>query len=172
MLSSLFKQRCAAASIAILTSTLCSILFLHKAHCQELRSFPPLFNTAKNKDLSTVPSQTTCGYPERSAYCKSATFADSVSQCRQDYCDQSCPHDLRDTLPEYRDLLEATGYGACVIRDGVNVRPGPSSTSDYSAAFLSQGSLCFVTPTTNPNVGDNGAFTLTFWIWQDQQNSG
>ena len=140
---------------------LLSLLFVETV-CQELRSFPALWNIAEEKSLTTVPTQSTCGIPDRSAYCKSSTFVESILECRQDYCVQECPS--RTSLPASVDLLEASGYGACVLRDMVTKRPG-SEASDASASFLSQGSQCYLSPLQAPNLGANGALSLTFWVW-------
>ncbi|CAH1791583.1 unnamed protein product, partial [Owenia fusiformis] len=134
---------------------------------QERRTFPPLFNAGEIKPVSTVPSQSTCGIPVRSAHCKSSTFMTSISECRQELCEQNCPQ--RTTLPSHFDFLLALNYGPCVITDTVNVRPG--STGQYSAVF-SAGDQCYLSPLTEPSLGANGAFTVAFWIWQEPENIG
>ena len=134
---------------------------------QSLRNFPPLFNAAKLKSIDTEPSQGTCGLPTRSAYCKSSTFATSVNECRQAFCVQDCPR--RTSLPPHSNFLEASGYGACVTATE-NTRAG-SEQNDYAAIF-SDGHLCFLNPIGRPNLGANGAFTITFWMWQNPGNTG
>jgi hypothetical protein len=136
---------------------------------QTLRNFPPLFNAAKNQPLTTIPSQSTCGYPTMSAYCKSSTYDNSISECRQDFCIQDCPRRMQ--LADHVNLLSGSGYGSCVIRDTVNVRPG-SDPMGYSASFTAIGPLCYLDPSEDVNVGANGAFTVAFWIWPEDNNFG
>ena len=135
---------------------------------QNPRKFPPLFNAAKQRLVTTSPSQSTCGIPDRSAFCRSSTLSSSAVVCRQDFCIQDCPR--RTIIPDYVSLLDATGFKECVTSDSVNIRPGsqPPDTSVYFA----HGSECFLTPRTTPTIGRNGAFTLTFWIWQEPNNEG
>lgn len=135
---------------------------------QSVRLFPPLFNGARGRPLSTVPTPSVCGVPTRSAFCRSSPLSSSFRECRQDYCVQDCPR--RTVLPDYVDLLEGSGFDRCVSTDLVNTRPG-SVPPEASVAF-GPGSGCYLTPRTIPSVGPNGAFTLTFWIWQDPSNLG
>ena len=135
---------------------------------QNLRKFPGLFNAAKQRPLRTLPAQSTCGIPTRNAYCKSATYSSSIRDCLQDFCVQDCPQ--RTTLPSYVEMLAARGYGSCVQTDSINRRPG-SAMNKYSALF-SVGTQCYLTPYNTPNLGTNGAFTITFWIWQEKDNLG
>ena len=135
--------------------------------CQKARDFPVLFNTAKDKPVSTIPAASTCGAYIQNAYCKSTIFANSIYECRQDYCVQDCPR--RTKLPVYSDLLLANGFGLCVTHDAVNLRPG--AAGGYSAVFHNK-TKCYLQVISPPNLGANGAFTLTFWMWQENNNVG
>lgn len=97
--------------------TLTSILF-GLTLCQNYRVFPPLSNLARERPVSTSPTESSCGIPTRSSYCRSATSTESVTSCILDYCDQACP--LRYALPTHTDLLQARNYDICVSKDTVN----------------------------------------------------
>lgn len=131
-------------------------------------NFPPLFDIAQNRPVTTSPTQTTCGVQTMGAYCKSSTVATSLTDCPIGYCSQDCP--FRSLTPAYLSLLDAGGYSACVNADAINVRPGSSATS-YSILFGS-GSQCFLIPTNVPSIGSNGSMTLTFWVWLDANSIG
>ncbi|XP_048258912.1 usherin-like [Haliotis rufescens] len=131
----------------------------------QLRQFPPLFNAAKDKLISTSPSDSTCGVPVRNAYCRSSTIATSVGTCLQNFCVQTCPG--RYSLPNPVDLVSdalSPGFGACVSLDMVNKRP-KSGSADFSRFISQSGDNCYLFPSTSPDVGQNGAFTLTVWFW-------
>ena len=144
------------------------LIILSIVDSQNPRKFPPLFNAARQRQVTTTPTQSTCGIPTRSAFCRSSTLSSSVFECRQDFCEQDCPR--RTIIPDYVSLLDGTGFKECVTSDSVNIRPGsnPPDTSVYFA----HGSSCYLTPRTTPTIGANGAFTLTFWIWQEPNNIG
>ena len=142
-------------------------MFTPSAVGQNLRPFPPLFNVARQKTVFTEPAQSTCGTPVRNAYCRSSSFVDSIRNCRQDFCVHDCPG--RTSLPQAIYLLAASGYGSCVTADTENVRPD-SPLNSYAAVF--SGSPCFLTTLSTPSLGNNGAFTLTLWMWQQRETSG
>ena len=131
----------------------------------DLRKFPGLFNAAMQRPLQTLPSTSTCGIPTRSGYCRSATYSSSIRDCLLEYCVQECPQ--RTTLPSYTQMLAAQGYGACV-----QVVDAEASAGSEYAALFSAGDQCYLTPYNTPNLGANGAFTITFWIWQQENNFG
>ena len=135
---------------------------------QTYRPFPSLYNVAKYKTIYTEPSDGTCGVPSRSAYCRSTPSPTSLEECRQEYCIQDCPR--RTALPSSSNLMRASNYGICVTTDTVNRRPG-SAADGFSAVFTS-GASCYVHPLDRLALGANGAFTLTFWIWQNAGNIG
>ena len=135
---------------------------------QTLRKFPGLFNAANQRPLQTLPVQSTCGIPTRNAYCKSSTYSSSIRDCLQNFCVQDCPQ--RTTSPSYVQMLAARGYGSCVQTDAINRRPG-SGRNEYSALF-SVGAQCNLTPYNTPNLGSNGAFTITVWIWRNEDKLG
>ena len=96
------------------------------------------------------------------------TLSSSVFECRQYYCVQDCPR--RTIIPDYVDLLKGTGFNDCLTTDFVNIRPG--ALPPEKSVYFGQGSRCYLTPQTTPSLGDNGAFTITFWIWQEKNNMG
>lgn len=136
-----------------------------------LRPFPRLFNAARNRHISSSPSDSTCGIPTRNAYCKSSVFSASVDQCSQDFCVQTCPN--RTILPTPVDLLIATspGLGTCIALDTVNTKPG-SVSGDMSTFFVMEGADCYLTPAQTPLVGPEGSATLSVWIWNQGDNVG
>lgn len=156
-----------AEEIRVLLSLVLFIL-VNSVTSQDVRKFPPLFNAARDRPLVTVPTQSVCGVPTRSAFCRSSILASSLFECRQNYCVQDCPR--RTSLPAHVDLLEGTGFNQCVTTDSVNIRPG--SVRPEFSVFFGQGTSCFISPLTTPVVGPSGAFTLTFWIWQETGNIG
>ena len=100
------------------------------ASCQNYRVFPPLSNLARERPVSTSPTESSCGIPTRSTYCRSSTSAESITSCILDYCDQACP--LRYELPAHVDLLQARNYDVCVSKDTVNTA---TSLTSFSALF-------------------------------------
>ena len=145
------------------------ILLFRIVDCQSVRTFPPLFNVAKRQPVVTEPAQSTCGVPVRNSYCRSTTFIDSVYQCSQEFCVQECPK--RTVLPDHTDLLmDAEGYDTCVTHDDVNTHPF-SGEAFRSSLFLDNED-CFLIAKKYPSLGANGAFTVTFWIWQEINSFG
>ncbi|XP_021347323.1 usherin-like [Mizuhopecten yessoensis] len=136
-----------------------------------LRPFPPLFNAARNRPITSSPSVSTCGIPSRNAYCKSSVFAVSVEQCTQDFCVQTCPY--RTALPTPVNLLIVTSpdQGQCIAVDTVNTKPG-SVTGEKSTFFVMEGVHCYLTPVETPVVGPEGSITIAVWVWQQEDNSG
>ena len=135
------------------------------------RKFPPLFNAAKDRNIWTEPSASTCGLPLRNAYCRSSTLPYSVDTCLQRFCVQTCP--TRTRLPPSTDLLDALSPGlpTCVNTDTVNVRPN-SSVEEYSTVISSAGTNCYLLPTFSPNIGNSGAFSIAVWCWIENTTPG
>ncbi|XP_060070524.1 usherin-like [Ylistrum balloti] len=136
-----------------------------------LRPFPPLFNAARNRPVTSSPSDSTCGIPSRNAYCKSSVYSVSVEQCTQDFCVQTCPN--RTALPTPLNLLIVTspGQGTCIAVDTVNTKPG-SKAGDRSTFFVMEGTDCYLTPVETPVVGLEGSITIAVWVWQQENNLG
>lgn len=103
--------------------------------CQNYRVFPPLSNLARERPVSTSPTDSSCGVPTRSTYCRSSTSTDSVSSCITEHCDQACP--LRYQLPTHSDLLQSRNYDVCVTKDTINKA---SLLTSYSALFSGENS--------------------------------
>lgn len=164
--------RCPLITPALIISFIVHITIVNsQITIDRLRAFPPLFNAAENRPVVTDPSQSTCGYPERNAYCKSSTIVESLEVCNHKFCVQTCPV-TRNALPTSQNLLDATssGSGTCIEIDTINVRPG--SSGETSSFFSQTGPTCFLTPRATPTLGTNGAFTIAVWIWQEANNDG
>ncbi|GFO50463.1 usherin-like [Plakobranchus ocellatus] len=137
------------------------------------RAFPPLFNAARAKPVLTNPSASTCGLGRTTAFCVSSVQVESINNCVQDFCVQTCPG--RSQLPLATNLLEATspGSGDCVVADIVNIRPG-SGDGAFSWTLTRAGPTCFLQPRASPRLDSSGvvSFTLTVWIWLNSQETG
>lgn len=113
--------------------------------------FPRLENIGAYKAVSVTPTGSTCGVPERTAFCQAAQVREDLQTCVQKFCIQGCPY--RSSTPDYTDLL-----AACRKGDGQDHRPGaaPGSTS-----FVFPN--CSVSP-SGVNLGPESWFTLTVWL--------
>lgn len=60
-------------------------------------------NIAAFKPVSTSPTRSTCGVPERSSYCQSPSSQTELMTCYQAFCVQECPY--RSSTPPYAPLL-------------------------------------------------------------------
>lgn len=60
-------------------------------------------NIAAFKPVSTSPTRSTCGVPERGSYCQSASSRSELMTCYQAFCVQECPY--RSTTPPHAPLL-------------------------------------------------------------------
>lgn len=65
--------------------------------------FPQMENVAAFKPVSASPTRSTCGLPERAAYCQSASSHSELTTCYQAFCVQECPY--RSTTPPHAPLL-------------------------------------------------------------------
>ena len=130
--------------------------------------FPQLFNVARHKTITTVPSQSTCGVTATSAFCTSSTTFDYITTCIPNFCAQACP--WRTQLPAGTNLMDGLGYGMCVVPDNMILRPN-SHSSMVSIRFL-LGSNCFYAPRAPIALGLDNSMTLTFWMWQERNNEG
>lgn len=150
---------------------LVTLLQASSATAQVTRPFPEVYNIAENRPVVSNPSDSACGVPTRNAYCESTVYPISVQQCTQLFCVQICPN--RTALPPFVDLLISTspGLGSCVVTDTVNTYPN-SRLGEFSTFFVQAGPFCYATPSTSFVVGANGAFTITFWVWQETSNNG
>lgn len=77
------------------------MLFLSFAFSQG--HFPQMENIAAFKPVSTSPTRSTCGVPERGSYCQSASSRSELMTCYQAFCVQECPY--RSTTPPHAPLL-------------------------------------------------------------------
>lgn len=68
--------------------------------------FPQMENIAAFKPVSTSPTRSTCGVPERGSYCQSASSRGELMTCYQAFCVQECPY-RSTTLPHAPLLLPA-----------------------------------------------------------------
>ncbi|KAJ8400311.1 hypothetical protein AAFF_G00396940 [Aldrovandia affinis] len=120
--------------------------------------FPRLENIAAYKTVTTVPAGSTCGIPERNAFCRSSVAQEGLLTCRQQLCVQECPY--RTAAPPFTDLFSA-GLGTCVAEDRTDLRPG-SPFASSSLVFRNR-TDCFTSPPVQ-DLGPVGAFTLTVWL--------
>ncbi|RXN00888.1 Usherin [Acipenser ruthenus] len=125
--------------------------------------FPRLENIGAYKNVTTVPTQSTCGSPERNAFCQSTVAMESLQSCTQQFCIQECAY--RSATSSSADLLSA-GIGTCITEDKNDVHPG-SLNSSTSFIFRNQRD-CFVKPSF-PNAGLGSSFTLTVWLKPEQR---
>ncbi|XP_040523224.1 usherin isoform X3 [Gallus gallus] len=123
--------------------------------------FPRLENVGAFKNVSTVPTQATCGLPDRSTFCHSSVAAESIMSCTQRFCVQECPY--RSSPPSYR-LLFPEGLGTCVTEDKKDLPPG--SFSNASSFIFHNQKDCFSTP---PLLRLSASFTLTVWLKPEQE---
>ncbi|XP_053172998.1 usherin [Scomber japonicus] len=138
-------------------------------------NFPRMENIAAFKPVSTSPARSTCGVPERSSYCQSASSQTELLTCYQAFCVQECPY--RSSTPPYAPLLLPAHRGTCVTEDTNDTRPGiqteyQTRTTSTSEGFSSRSSSvmfqpvqqgCLVSPPSQ-NLGALGSLTLALWI--------
>ncbi|XP_070842368.1 usherin [Chaetodon trifascialis] len=136
-------------------------------------NFPRMENIAAFKPVSTSPARSTCGVPERSAYCQSPSSQPELMTCYQAFCVQECPY--RSSTPPYAPLLLPAHRGNCVTEDSNDVRPGTQTESRTSASSegASGGSSsmlfrpiqdgCLASPPSQ-KLGALGSLTLALWI--------
>ncbi|XP_065144388.2 usherin [Paramisgurnus dabryanus] len=121
--------------------------------------FPRLENIGAYKSVSTTPTGSTCGIPDRSTFCQAARVREDLLTCVQKFCIQECPHSS--STPYYTDLL-TTKPDTCrkVFREEDH-RPGaePGSPSFVFPDLKD----CSVSPSA-PNLGPESSFTLTVWV--------
>ncbi|XP_055879401.1 uncharacterized protein LOC106051941 [Biomphalaria glabrata] len=152
----------------------CHCFFLLLVACFELvhtlRSFPPLFNAALERPITTNPTASTCG-ATLEAYCLSSTSVESINKCLQGYCSNVCPG--RTLLPSNASMLTGQTYGDCVDADSVNIRPG-ARQGTFSTVFSMTGSTCYIVSVFSPRLDESGtsSFTVAGWVWLDSDQPG
>ncbi|XP_074522167.1 usherin [Halichoeres trimaculatus] len=134
-------------------------------------NFPQMENIAAFKPVSTSPPRSTCGVPERSSYCQSATSEPELMNCYQAFCVQDCPY--RSSTPPYAPLLLPAHRGTCVIEDTNDTHPGTELGAPAPSEGVSSGSSsvlfqpaqdgCLVSPPSQ-KLGTLGSLTLALWI--------
>ncbi|KAM7406312.1 hypothetical protein PAMP_000697 [Pampus punctatissimus] len=138
-------------------------------------NFPRMENIAAFKPVSTSPARSTCGVPERSSYCQSASSQTELLACYQAFCVQECPY--RSSTPPYAPLLLLAHRGTCVTEDTNDTRPGIQTEHETRTTFGSEGVSsgssgvmfqpvqqgCLVSPPSQ-NLGALGSLTLALWI--------
>ncbi|XP_076156222.1 usherin [Alosa pseudoharengus] len=120
--------------------------------------FPRLENIGAYKPVRVAPAASTCGMPERSAFCQPAVTQESLRACAQQFCVQGCPY--RSSAPRYGSLLR--NLGTCISEDGRDVHPGVRPSDETSHIFRNH-TDCFASPPV-PVVGPSGSLTLTVWL--------
>ncbi|NXO10183.1 USH2A protein, partial [Oriolus oriolus] len=123
--------------------------------------FPRLENVGAFKNVSIVPTQATCGLPDRSTFCHSSVAVQSIISCTQRFCVQECPY--RSSPSSYKRLL-SEGLGTCITEDKRDLHPG--SSSNASSFIFHNHKDCFSTP-RSPRLG--ASFTLTVWLKPEQE---
>ncbi|XP_055581897.1 usherin [Falco cherrug] len=123
--------------------------------------FPRLENVGAFKNVSIVPTQATCGLPDRSTFCHSSVAVESIMSCTQRFCVQECPY--RSSPSSYK-LLLAEGLGTCITEDKRDLRPG--SFSNASSFIFHNHKDCFSTPRS---LRLAASFTLTVWLKPEQE---
>ncbi|KAM9366692.1 usherin [Symphorus nematophorus] len=130
-------------------------------------------NIAAFKPVSTSPSRSTCGVPERSSYCQSLSSQAELVTCYQAFCVQECPY--RSSTPPYAPLLLHAHRATCVTEDRNDTHPvtqteiGTTTSSDgvsggsSSVLFQSVQDGCLVSPPSQ-KLGALGSLTLALWI--------
>lgn len=123
--------------------------------------FPRLENVGAFKNISVVPTQATCGLPDRSAFCQSSAAVESIESCSQRFCIQKCPY--RSSPASYIAIL-SDGLGTCITQDKNDLPPG--SPSNSSSLIFHKGKGCFSTPHAR-RLGTS--FTLTLWLKPEKE---
>lgn len=123
--------------------------------------FPKLENVGAFKNVSIVPTQATCGLPDRSTFCHSSIAIESIQSCTQRFCIQECPY--RSSPASYTALF-STGLGTCITEDKNDLHPG-SSINSLSFIFRNHKD-CFSTPRSQRLTA---SFTLTVWLKPEQE---
>ncbi|XP_003419924.2 usherin [Loxodonta africana] len=123
--------------------------------------FPRLENVGAFKNVSVVPSQATCGLPDRSTFCHSSVEAESVRFCSQRLCVQDCP--FRSSSPTYTALLSA-GLRGCITADEHGLPP--SSPSKSPSFIFGNHKNCFSSP---PPPRLAASFTLAVWLKPEEE---
>ncbi|KAI1240568.1 hypothetical protein IHE44_0008996 [Lamprotornis superbus] len=123
--------------------------------------FPRLENVGAFKNVSIVPTQATCGLPDRSTFCHSSVAVQSIISCTQRFCVQECPY--RSSPSSFRSLL-SEGLGSCITEDKRDLHPG--SSSNASSFIFHNHKDCFST-SRPPRLG--ASFTLTVWLKPEQE---
>uniref|UniRef100_A0A8C6X579 Usherin n=1 Tax=Naja naja TaxID=35670 RepID=A0A8C6X579_NAJNA len=122
--------------------------------------FPSLENVGAFKNISIVPSEATCGLPERSTFCQSSAVVESINFCIQQFCIQKCPY--RSSPASYAAIL-SEGLGNVIQQDQNDVPPG--SFSNTSIIFHGEKG-CFSTPHPRKLTV---SFTLSVWLKPEKE---
>uniref|UniRef100_A0A8C0V279 Usherin n=1 Tax=Cyanistes caeruleus TaxID=156563 RepID=A0A8C0V279_CYACU len=123
--------------------------------------FPRLENVGAFKNVSIVPTQATCGLPDRSTFCHSSVAVQSIISCTQRFCVQECPYSS--SPPSYKPLL-SEGFGTCITEDKRDLHPG--SSSNASSFIFHNHKDCFSTPRP---LRLGASFTLTVWLKPERE---
>nr|XP_040024120.1 usherin isoform X2 [Gasterosteus aculeatus aculeatus] len=129
--------------------------------------FPRMENVAAFKPVSTSPPRSTCGVPERGAYCQPPSSRTELTACSQAFCVQECPY--RYSTPPHAPLLLPAHRSACINEDSNDTRPGTTTGSEEgsggssSVLFRVVQDGCLVSPPSQ-TLGVLGSLTLALWI--------
>ncbi|XP_061132682.1 usherin [Syngnathus typhle] len=136
--------------------------------------FPPMENIGAFKPVSTSPPRFSCGVPDRSVYCRTASSQAELLTCHRASCIQECPY--RDSMPPYAPLLLPAYRDACLTEDAKDIHPilrqrsqlnrlttSMSSRDSRSVVFPQGQQECLLSPPSQ-KMGDSGSLTLALWI--------
>lgn len=123
--------------------------------------FPRLENVGAFKNVSVVPTEATCGLPDRSTFCHSSVAIESITSCIKRFCVQECPY--RSSPSSYK-LLLSEGLGTCIVEDRRELHP--ESFSNASSFIFHNHKDCIYTPRS---LRLAASFTLTVWLKPEEE---
>lgn len=123
--------------------------------------FPRLENVGAFKNVSLVPTEATCGLPDRSTFCHSPAAAAGLEFCTQRLCIQDCPY--RSSAPVYTALFSA-GLGSCISVDKHDLCPICQSNS--TSFIFGNRKNCSSSP---PSPRLAASFTLAVWLKPERE---
>uniref|UniRef100_A0A7N5KIX5 Usherin n=1 Tax=Ailuropoda melanoleuca TaxID=9646 RepID=A0A7N5KIX5_AILME len=123
--------------------------------------FPRLENVGAFKNVSLVPTEATCGLPDRSTFCHSPAAAAGLEFCTQRLCIQDCPY--RSSAPVYTALFSA-GLGSCIAVDKHDLCPICQSNS--TSFIFGNRKNCSSSP---PSPRLAASFTLAVWLKPERE---
>ncbi|KAM6459617.1 usherin [Liasis olivaceus] len=118
--------------------------------------FPSLENVGAFKNVSIVPTQATCGLPQRSVFCESSAIVENIHSCTQQFCIQKC---LYRSSPASHAAILSEGLGNGIRQDQNDVPSGSLGNTSNIVFHGEKG--CFFTPCARKLAV---SFTLAVWL--------